>query len=76
MTAITFYSDDKTILQKFLDLALQFNVKTKMQPVDDEEDIDAAILQKMLFTEDDADFETVSTDEANLFLSKLRQGTL
>jgi hypothetical protein len=36
MTAITFYSDDKSILQKFLDLALQFNVKTKMQPFEAE----------------------------------------
>lgn len=52
-------------------------VKTgKWQNMDDEDRQDAVVLEKMLLTETRADFETVSIDEAEDFLNKLRQGVL
>ena len=48
----------------------------KWDKMDDEERQDASLLEKMLLTETDADFETVTSSESELFLTKLRQGTL
>ncbi len=44
--------------------------------MDDEERQDASLLEKMLLTETESDFETVTAEEADVFLSKLRQGAL
>ncbi len=44
--------------------------------MDDEARQDASLLEKMLLTETESDFETVSANESDLFLTKLRQGVL
>jgi restriction endonuclease len=80
MTTIQIQVNDDSIVQKIIAYLKRFKVPVKVLDTDDEElteqDIDTAILQKMILTEDDADFETVSSDEAEHFLSKLRQGIL
>lgn len=54
----------------------KYVVTGQWDKMDDEARQDASLLEKMLLTETESDFETVSADESDLFLTKLRQGVL
>jgi hypothetical protein len=80
MTAITFYSEDKTIIQKFLDLALQFNVKTQMQPVEvdplwdsEEDDVDAELLYALERLETLPNNQPYSLAQSKMILAELKE---
>ncbi len=54
----------------------KYVVTGQWDKMDDEARQDASLLEKMLLTETESDLETVSADESDLFLTKLRQGIL
>ena len=69
--------EDSAINALIQDRLIEKYVATgQWEKMDDEERQDASLLEKMLLTESESEFETVSADESDLFLTKLRQGVL
>ena len=77
-SAIEVNKEEDAAMNAFIQdrLIKKYVVTGQWDKMDDEERQDASLLEKMLLTETEADFESVTAEEADLFLSKLKQGAL